>query len=473
MWTENAEEIGSSNPGGTMTMQALLESLTSHIDVAVERFARDMQDEMKDNNDALIAEMRALRDSVAGGGPHDNAVSKPRRESTWGLFGGWNGGSGSSSNGNGSAAAGGSGGGLDLAMANVEALWDQRSSKYAAFEYDHGLSNSKSLANEQAVRHDSLDATLSRGQGPCEREARSNRGTSATMRKTRFVSTDINSTLLPDASPAPAAAGAKERRESRRASDELLRSKKSTRCGSLDASKVSRPWRRWSDATKDGSLKEPSGVKEASAPVAGNRFSMNFNRGSNNGRNSNISVGRGSTVGLERHGSIHTLDDAKALQVHDASDVDKLIKSIKNSRKSADAANSKQRDWGANSLQSPGMIAPDSKLRLRWDGITMVMILLSCVLHPIQMAWSQQFDGDGGGWVAFDLLVCGWFILTIVLNFRTGVLDNGVVLINPKVVARSYATGWLFVDLLAALPVFSLRDALGAAATTESGSIVI
>lgn len=61
-----------------------------------------------------------------------------------------------------------------------------------------------------------------------------------------------------------------------------------------------------------------------------------------------------------------------------------------------------------------------------------------------------------------SVAVFTWFLLTIVLNFRTGVMHRGQLVMAPADVARRYArSGWLFIDTFAALPIFALNAAVG------------
>lgn len=46
-----------------------------------------------------------------------------------------------------------------------------------------------------------------------------------------------------------------------------------------------------------------------------------------------------------------------------------------------------------------------------------------------------------------------WFFVDILLNFRTGVIEQGVVTLNPKIIARKYIQSpWLYIDIVATLP---------------------
>lgn len=58
--------------------------------------------------------------------------------------------------------------------------------------------------------------------------------------------------------------------------------------------------------------------------------------------------------------------------------------------------------------------------------------------------------------VLFVVLVCDavvWCVTDIVLNFRTTyVSTSGQVVYDPRSICIHYATSWLFVDLIAALP---------------------
>jgi len=93
-----------------------------------------------------------------------------------------------------------------------------------------------------------------------------------------------------------------------------------------------------------------------------------------------------------------------------------------------------------------------------WTAGTLLLTLFSCIIFPVQWAWADAFTSRPTlyVWLAIDVVVCLLFLLTILLNFRTGVTLRGVLDMTPAAVARYYLrSGWLLVDVLPAIPVFA------------------
>ena len=171
---------------------------------------------------------------------------------------------------------------------------------------------------------------------------------------------------------------------------------------------------------------------------------------------------------------MHALDNATALQVSDAGDVERLISVLKvraereNSREKKSETGTKElrRRISLFNLEADGalrddapylsndtgsarrMTTPDSAFRLLWGAMTLVLAVVSSVLSPLLLGWSgaPADNGDRGasgspgscmpGLVYTELLLDFWFLLTIALNFRTGVMVDGLLQMKPSIVAR-------------------------------------
>ena len=100
------------------------------------------------------------------------------------------------------------------------------------------------------------------------------------------------------------------------------------------------------------------------------------------------------------------------------------------------------------------MLSPDGTWRLRWLGVMAVLMILASILTPLQLAFIGDFQASGGAaWFAINLLIDVIELVDIVLSFRTGVKIDGVISMQPKVVAAVYLRGAFFFDLLAGLPL--------------------
>ena len=84
----------------------------------------------------------------------------------------------------------------------------------------------------------------------------------------------------------------------------------------------------------------------------------------------------------------------------------------------------------------------------------------------MRIAWSWNAE-LGTSIFAFEAAVDWFFVVDILLNFRTGIVSNdgnGIVM-EPELVARDYLRSWFLIDFLAVVPI----DAIARAATAGQG----
>jgi hypothetical protein len=96
------------------------------------------------------------------------------------------------------------------------------------------------------------------------------------------------------------------------------------------------------------------------------------------------------------------------------------------------------------------LLSGNSRARTRWDLVLAGLILTSCALIPIQVAFAHDVSALG------SVLVYGidaFFLADIWLNFRSGVREQGHEITDRAEIARRYRRGRLPLDLVAALPI--------------------
>lgn len=103
-------------------------------------------------------------------------------------------------------------------------------------------------------------------------------------------------------------------------------------------------------------------------------------------------------------------------------------------------------------LSASAMINPHSTFRRNWDVIQLILLVYVATIVP----WRICFSRDVALWSSmffFELFIDLFFIVDIMLNFRTAVItSNGDVLVDAKVVAKNYLRSWFFLDLLSCMP---------------------
>eukprot|EP00899_Mesostigma_viride_P014264 jgi/Mesvir1/22839/Mv20099-RA.1 len=95
------------------------------------------------------------------------------------------------------------------------------------------------------------------------------------------------------------------------------------------------------------------------------------------------------------------------------------------------------------------MVHPCSPFRRFWDIMTIVMLLYISILIPFRIAFAVR---DELAWMIADRAVDVFFVADIVLNFFTGAIVDGKVIMKRSEVASMYLRSWFVVDVVAAIP---------------------
>ena len=115
----------------------------------------------------------------------------------------------------------------------------------------------------------------------------------------------------------------------------------------------------------------------------------------------------------------------------------------------------------------------DPSNRMIWDGFCLAIILFMSFELPVRLAFA--FDQETPvGWLIYDWLVVTVFFTDMVLNFRTGYVEEGEVILSPRKIARKYISGWFVVDLLSTIPwdvLFCTFTECGAEAIRASAAL--
>ncbi|XP_060853806.1 potassium/sodium hyperpolarization-activated cyclic nucleotide-gated channel 2 isoform X2 [Rhopalosiphum padi] len=100
------------------------------------------------------------------------------------------------------------------------------------------------------------------------------------------------------------------------------------------------------------------------------------------------------------------------------------------------------------------VIHPCSKFRFYWDLCMLLLLVANLIILPVGISFfNDDFDTR---WIIFNCLSDTIFLVDIIVNFRTGILqtDNSEqVILEPKLIARNYLRSWFFLDLISSLPL--------------------
>ena len=99
----------------------------------------------------------------------------------------------------------------------------------------------------------------------------------------------------------------------------------------------------------------------------------------------------------------------------------------------------------------PGVLLPSSPPRLAWDIVSIILVSYITVSLPYRTAFLSESHSFSLS--VFDFLIDVYFLVDIVINFRTAFLDDGELVTSPYRIGLKYLTTWFFLDLAASLPI--------------------
>ncbi|XP_059350923.1 potassium/sodium hyperpolarization-activated cyclic nucleotide-gated channel 3-like [Daphnia carinata] len=100
------------------------------------------------------------------------------------------------------------------------------------------------------------------------------------------------------------------------------------------------------------------------------------------------------------------------------------------------------------------IIHPCSNFRFYWDLCMLFLLVANLIILPVAISFFN--DDLSTRWIAFNCLSDTIFMIDIVVNFRTGIMqqDNSEqVILDPKLIARHYLRTWFFLDLISSIPL--------------------
>jgi hypothetical protein len=109
-----------------------------------------------------------------------------------------------------------------------------------------------------------------------------------------------------------------------------------------------------------------------------------------------------------------------------------------------------------NQLRCGGILSPTTGLRLAWDTVIVVITMLAGVIAPLVLVYYDRntpLEGWTFNWLILLHTMDLFWLGDIVMNFCTGFFSHGDVVLDPYRVAKNYARGWLFLDILALWPL--------------------
>ena len=108
-------------------------------------------------------------------------------------------------------------------------------------------------------------------------------------------------------------------------------------------------------------------------------------------------------------------------------------------------------------LAKKWIIHPKDKMKIYWDFVIGMLVFMSLLISPIDVAFDTSTLGNTG-----DLLVCVFFMVDIVLSFRTAYESKieSAYVIDSILVAKHYLRTMFFVDFISSFPIIYITNSV-------------
>ncbi|KAM9686808.1 potassium/sodium hyperpolarization-activated cyclic nucleotide-gated channel 3 isoform 2-T2 [Trichechus inunguis] len=99
------------------------------------------------------------------------------------------------------------------------------------------------------------------------------------------------------------------------------------------------------------------------------------------------------------------------------------------------------------------IIHPYSDFRFYWDLIMLLLMVGNLIVLPVGITFFKEENSPP--WIVFNVLSDTFFLLDLVLNFRTGIVveEGAEILLAPRAIRTRYLRTWFLVDLISSIPV--------------------
>ncbi|XP_069623934.1 potassium/sodium hyperpolarization-activated cyclic nucleotide-gated channel 2 isoform X3 [Ranitomeya imitator] len=99
------------------------------------------------------------------------------------------------------------------------------------------------------------------------------------------------------------------------------------------------------------------------------------------------------------------------------------------------------------------IIHPYSDFRFYWDFTMLLFMVGNLIIIPVGITFFK--DETTTPWIIFNVVSDTFFLMDLVLNFRTGIVieDNTEIVLDPQKIKRKYLRTWFVVDFVSSIPV--------------------
>ncbi|MGH0173440.1 UNVERIFIED_CONTAM: hypothetical protein FKN15_065430 [Acipenser sinensis] len=99
------------------------------------------------------------------------------------------------------------------------------------------------------------------------------------------------------------------------------------------------------------------------------------------------------------------------------------------------------------------IIHPYSDFRFYWDFTMLLFMVGNLIIIPVGITFFK--DETTAPWIIFNVVSDTFFLTDLVLNFRTGIVneDNTEIILDPRKIKKKYLKTWFVVDFVSSIPV--------------------
>ncbi len=91
--------------------------------------------------------------------------------------------------------------------------------------------------------------------------------------------------------------------------------------------------------------------------------------------------------------------------------------------------------------------------RFYWDLTMLLLMVGNLIIIPVGITFFK--DEHTPPWIVFNVVSDTFFLMDLVLNFRTGIVkeDNTEIILDPQQIKIKYLKSWFVVDFISSIPV--------------------
>uniref|UniRef100_A0A8C3UCY7 Hyperpolarization activated cyclic nucleotide gated potassium and sodium channel 2 n=1 Tax=Catharus ustulatus TaxID=91951 RepID=A0A8C3UCY7_CATUS len=99
------------------------------------------------------------------------------------------------------------------------------------------------------------------------------------------------------------------------------------------------------------------------------------------------------------------------------------------------------------------IIHPYSDFRFYWDFTMLLFMVGNLIIIPVGITFFKE--ETTAPWIVFNVVSDTFFLMDLVLNFRTGIVieDNTEIILDPEKIKKKYLKTWFVVDFVSSIPV--------------------